>query len=152
MQVGCCFLFTRLPAQFMRGCWQSEGVAGGGGGGERWWMLLLKKGLAYSILWWLVCRGRSNKALDLETPPGGHENYPARSKTPPPEWSHPLCPLNCQRVPKNNKGKMASLLCNKRKRDGLFFFFNSYSLPRSFSSHINKQISPGLEEMMQIMA
>lgn len=28
-----------------------------------------KKGLAYSIPWRLVCRGRANKALDLETPP-----------------------------------------------------------------------------------
>lgn len=28
-----------------------------------------KKGLAYSIPWRLVCRGRGNKALDLETPP-----------------------------------------------------------------------------------
>ena len=50
--------------------------------------------------------------------------------------------------------------CTKKTRgkqcsDGLFFFlsfFYSYSLPRSFSPHLNKQISPGLEQMMQIMA
>lgn len=44
-----------------------------------------KKGLAYSIPWRLVCRGRGNKALDLETPPGGRENYPASSEKTPSE-------------------------------------------------------------------
>lgn len=67
-------------------------------------LLLKKKGLAYSIPWRLVCRGRANKALDLETPPAGRENYPASSEKTPSEAI--LCVHSILNVyQKKNKGK-----------------------------------------------
>lgn len=67
-------------------------------------LLLKKKGLAYSIPWRLVCRGRGNKALDLETPPAGRENYPASSEKTPSEAI--LCVHSILNVnQKKNKGK-----------------------------------------------